>query len=193
MFFLGTPACATHMLLAARDSPQPTLSKLGVQLDTRTAQALISKEPGLAAKVLLSIKQQLDGLTTNLQVRLPSDMQCRLSNRNNKGLDNLLTNIFGASNAIHICHSLLCWCAGCQPCQQEAAAVHCAHIALAWAAGGAAPQVPVCSPGCQQQQVSCNQACHENLPMFIVNNMKGALATRQLQTHTLQQTLSGRQ
>jgi hypothetical protein len=41
-----------------------------VQLDTRTAQALINKEPGLAAKVLLSIKQQLDGLTTNLQVIL---------------------------------------------------------------------------------------------------------------------------
>lgn len=48
--------------------PQPTLSRLGVQLDTRTAQALINKEPGLAAKVLLSIKQQLEGLTTNLQV-----------------------------------------------------------------------------------------------------------------------------
>jgi len=47
---------------------QPTLAKLGVQLDTRTAQALINKEPGLAAKVLLSIKQQLDSLTTNLQV-----------------------------------------------------------------------------------------------------------------------------
>lgn len=52
--------------------PQPTLSRLGVQLDTRTAQALINKEPGLAAKVLLSIKQQLDGLTTNLQVMPPA-------------------------------------------------------------------------------------------------------------------------
>lgn len=37
-------------------------------MDTRTAQALINKEPGLAPKVLLSIKQQLEGLATNLQV-----------------------------------------------------------------------------------------------------------------------------
>lgn len=49
-------------------SAQPTLSKLGVQLDTRTAQALINKEPGLAAKILLAIKQQLEQLLTNLQV-----------------------------------------------------------------------------------------------------------------------------
>jgi hypothetical protein len=37
-------------------------------MDTRTAQALINKEPGLAPKVLLSIKQQLEGMATNLQV-----------------------------------------------------------------------------------------------------------------------------
>lgn len=55
-------------LYVSSPPPQPTLSRLGVQLDTRTAQALINKEPGLAAKVLLSIKQQLEGLTTNLQV-----------------------------------------------------------------------------------------------------------------------------
>jgi hypothetical protein len=47
---------------------QPTLSKLGVKMDTRTAQALINTEPGLAPKVLLSIKQQLEGLAINLQV-----------------------------------------------------------------------------------------------------------------------------
>jgi hypothetical protein len=49
-----------------------------VKLDTRTAQALINKEPGLAAKVLLSIKQQLDGLSTNLQVHGCDSAQANL-------------------------------------------------------------------------------------------------------------------
>eukprot|EP00879_Flechtneria_rotunda_P030182 GHRR01032781.1.p1 GENE.GHRR01032781.1~~GHRR01032781.1.p1 ORF type:complete len:295 (+),score=115.10 GHRR01032781.1:141-1025(+) len=46
---------------------QPVLSKLGVQFDTRTAQALINKEPGLAAKVLYAIKQSLGTMDKNTQ------------------------------------------------------------------------------------------------------------------------------
>jgi hypothetical protein len=47
---------------------QPVLSKLGVQLDPRTAQALIKQEPGLAGKVLYSIKQALGSMNNDMQV-----------------------------------------------------------------------------------------------------------------------------
>jgi hypothetical protein len=49
---------------------QPVLAKLGVQLDPRTAQALINREPGLAGKVLYSIKQALGSMSKDMQVRL---------------------------------------------------------------------------------------------------------------------------
>lgn len=47
---------------------QPTLTKLGVRMDTRTAQALINKESGLAGKVLYSIIQALGSMKKDLQV-----------------------------------------------------------------------------------------------------------------------------
>ncbi|WIA32870.1 hypothetical protein OEZ86_006044 [Tetradesmus obliquus] len=46
---------------------QPVLAKLGVQLDPRTAQALINREPGLAGKVLYSIKQALGSMNKDMQ------------------------------------------------------------------------------------------------------------------------------
>jgi hypothetical protein len=48
---------------------QPVLAKLGVQLDPRTAQALINQEPGLAGKLLYSIKQALGSMSKDMQVR----------------------------------------------------------------------------------------------------------------------------
>eukprot|EP00775_Hariotina_reticulata_P002553 gene2553-2855_t len=47
---------------------QPTLAKLGVPLDTRTARALINKEAGLAGKVLYNIKQAVSAMNATTQV-----------------------------------------------------------------------------------------------------------------------------
>jgi hypothetical protein len=55
---------------------QPVLAKLGVQLDPRTAHALINREPGLAGKVLYSIKQALGSMSKDTQVRLYNCTLC---------------------------------------------------------------------------------------------------------------------
>lgn len=120
-------------------------------MDTRIAQALINKEPGLAAKVLLSIKQQLDGLTTNLQVRSKAALQQQPTI---SAIGQLLPGYL-CCNALIKSRLFACLCcAGIRACQQKAAAVHRAHIAITRTAGGSAPQNSICSTGCQQQQVS---------------------------------------
>jgi hypothetical protein len=51
---------------------QPTFEKLGIQLDTRVSQALVRGEPGLAGKLLYSIKQAVGSINQESQASSPA-------------------------------------------------------------------------------------------------------------------------
>jgi hypothetical protein len=55
---------------------QPTFQKLGIPLDTRVANALIREEPGVAARLLYSIKQNIANLNKSLTVRCCTHSAC---------------------------------------------------------------------------------------------------------------------
>jgi hypothetical protein len=46
---------------------QPTLSKLGVQLDTRTVTAIVREEKGIAARLVYMLKMSLDSIVRDVQ------------------------------------------------------------------------------------------------------------------------------
>lgn len=50
---------------------QPTFSRLNIHLDTRTSNALMRQEAGVALRLLYTIKQALSQLNVDLQVSWP--------------------------------------------------------------------------------------------------------------------------
>ena len=52
---------------------QTTFLKLGVKFDTRTANSLMREEPGVAMRLLYSLKQNLGQVNKDVQVCMPHD------------------------------------------------------------------------------------------------------------------------
>lgn len=50
-------------------SLQPTFKRLGIPMNTQTANALMREESGVAAKLLYDVKQSMASLDKNLKVR----------------------------------------------------------------------------------------------------------------------------
>ena len=61
----GTPAAQ----LANHTRLQPTFERLGIKYDARTARALLDRQPGLAARLLASVRGAFAALDSNAQVR----------------------------------------------------------------------------------------------------------------------------
>lgn len=64
------PCRYVSMLHHAWLQPQASFQKLGIKFDSRTANALMREEPGVALRLLYSLKQNLTQMHKDVQVRI---------------------------------------------------------------------------------------------------------------------------
>jgi hypothetical protein len=64
-----TDHMATQSLLHIYGNPQPTFKRLGIAMNTRVANSMMREEPGVAMRLLYSVKQNIGSLSKDLQVR----------------------------------------------------------------------------------------------------------------------------
>ena len=65
------------LLYSSSHHTQTTFLKLGVKFDTRTANSLMREEPGVAMRLLYSLKQNLGQVNKDVQVSMPHH-SCRM-------------------------------------------------------------------------------------------------------------------